>query len=111
MREDVVVSKCRNDRDVQATPAGVGEELGELVSDPAVGAQDLLLVARDVLVAVMAGAVASPDNKVDVVFDVGRDPVECGVDKGEWGVAVGCLCAVGTCWAFAAMARVGFVCG
>lgn len=78
----------------------------ELVGEQAICAQDLGGRARYGFVGIVAGAVAGPDDKVYVVGDVGRDPVEGSIDEGHGRVAVGSLGAVesrGTCTAVTGM--------
>jgi len=57
----------------------------------------------------VAGAVAGPDDEVDLVLEVLLDPGEGGVDEGVRGVAVGRLGAVGAGVALAAVAGVVLV--
>ena len=94
VRQDVVVPKVGHHGDAQAGAALVGEQLGEPVGDPPVGPQHLVRVARQLLVAVVAGAVAGPDDEVDLVPEVGRDPVERRIHERVGRVAAGRLGAV-----------------
>ena len=80
--EDVVVAQRGDDGDV----AEDGRELG---GDVGVGVDDLAGGAGDALVAIVPRRVAGPDDEVDVLADVGRDPREGVVDQGEGAVAVG----------------------
>lgn len=66
--------------------------LAKDVPDPGtelpVETKDLGHRAREGEVNVVPGRVAGPDDKVDLVVEVGGDPVEGGVDEGEGGVAI-----------------------
>ena len=68
-------------------------------------------MAREAFVAVVAGAVAGPDDKVDRVAQVGGDPVEGGVDEREGAVAVRRLGPVRARGAAPTVARAIFVGG
>ncbi len=109
VRQDVVVAEGGHDGDGEPRGVAGGEDMGKAVGDLGVGAEDLVGVAREALVAVVAGAVASPDDKVYRVAQVGGDPVEGGVDEREWAVAVGRLGAVCARGAASAVARAIFV--
>jgi hypothetical protein len=107
VRQDVVIAERGHDGDVQVdktAPVGVegfgtasaaaaaavaGKNLDEAIGDPLVRAKDLVGAAGQALVAVVAGAVAGPDDKVDLVTEVGGDPVEGGVDQPNGAVAFG----------------------
>jgi hypothetical protein len=96
---DVVVAKGgHNGNDVvvdgRMVALRLAKDLCELVDEKFILADDLLLSAGNLLVVVVAGRVASPDDKVDVVLDVVVDPLERLVDKREGRVASRRLCAV-----------------
>lgn len=93
VREEIIVAKGRDDGDVKFAMFA-SDSVHEFVGEDAVGAEDGTAITGVLLVAVVTGRVARPDDKVDIVLDVGLDPIEGGVDEGEGGVAVGLLCAV-----------------
>lgn len=109
MRQDVVVTEVGYDGYAEA--AGDGEGVGKLVGQQAIRAEDLGRRARYGFIRVMAGTVASPDDKVYIVAEILGDPVEGGVDQRDGSVAVGCFCAIGSRSALAAVACTVCGCG
>jgi hypothetical protein len=112
--EEVIVAKRGDNGDVELVAGGKGLE--EFVGNDAVCAQDLLGAAWVVLVAVVTGRVASPDDEVNVVLDISGDPVKGGIDERERRVTVRRLGAKGASKSMAAVAsdallsgRVNFV--
>lgn len=105
MGQDVIVSKGWYDRNDQVVGRivvrfvfALAEDFVELVDEELIQFNDLLGVSREPLVIVMASRITSPDDKVDLVFDLVTNPVKRCVDQGDWRIAVGSLGAVVARW-------------
>lgn len=83
VREKVVIAECGHDRELQA-PCVSRKGLVHFRGNDAIGTEHLLRVTGVVLVIVMAGIVARPDDKVNLVADVVANPVEGGIGEGDW---------------------------
>lgn len=90
IRKDVVVAKVGHNRN-GGIISGIGiidivvlaKDLDKFVDEHLVQLDDLRLGAWDELVVIVTSRIASPDNKVDRVFEVVIDPLESSVDQAE----------------------------
>lgn len=87
VRHNVIVAKGGYDRHHQRTGWALGvvfgspKDLGEFRNDMLILLDDLGLRARDLLVIVVAGGIAGPDDEVDVVAQMFLHPLERLVDQ------------------------------
>jgi hypothetical protein len=89
MWQDVVVPKRWNDGDGKTMEVFVaGEGIDKLVDEELVRGQHLFGRAGQLFVGVMAGRVASPYDKINLVSEVLLYPGEGGVDEGDRCIAV-----------------------
>lgn len=118
MRKDVVVAKVGHNGN-GGIIGGIGiidivvlaKDLDEFVSEHLVQLDDLRLGAWDELVVIVTSRIASPDDKVDRVFEVVIDPLESSVDQAEWRVTVGLLSTEYSSITLAPVASIVAVCG
>lgn len=99
VRHDVVVAKCRHNRDhiiVGPSPVLVRhtEDLSELVHQVFILLDDLLLCAGVLLIVVVSRRVACPNDEINIILDVVLDPLERLVHQRIWRIASRRLCAV-----------------
>lgn len=111
--ENVVVAEVRHDgygeivgRIGVVDVVGFAKDLDEFVDEHLIQLDDLLFCARNELVIVVASGIASPDDKVDSIFEVVVDPLESSVDQGDGRITVGLLGAEYTSVALAPMASI-----
>jgi hypothetical protein len=93
VREEVIVAKGRDDGNGELL-AVIGEGIDNLLREERVGTEDVAFVSGNLLVAIVAGTVASPNDKVDLVLEVCANPIESRVDEGQGRVAIGGFGAV-----------------
>lgn len=108
VRHNVVVAKSGHNGYHKVTRpmarAGLAKDLDKLGDHKFVLVDNLLVRPRYLLVVVVAGRVAGPDDKVDLILDVVVYPLERLVDEGIGRVASRRLCAVDASRAALAMA-------
>ena len=125
VRQDVIVPKCRDNRNdkvicwiVVVKIVRLAKDLQEFLHKQLVLRSDLLFAPREFLVIVVASRVSGPDDEVNVVFQRRVDPFECLVQEADGAVAICGLGTVEACGSRASMAslfllggRVDFVIG
>lgn len=111
---DIIVTKSWDNGNYESLVVGKCVDKG--ICNSAVHSQDFAIAAGYFLITVMAGRVARPNDKINGVLQVGRNPIEGRINQRQRGVAVGCLSAINSSWAMASVAShvlfrgcVGFV--